>query len=491
MVSNLAKKLEDNHSPVKHGELKEQPVKWCTVSLSEILDRDKRLEASVFDVDARKTKELIAKSRYDLVSIGGVDGLTASFTGARFKRIWLKISDLPIYQPSSITDIKPSPDGYISHLTNTDIDGLRVKTGQILLTCSGTIGKATIVTKTLNNLIFSHDLLRINCKNENDVGYIYCYLLSKEGQQILQTNSYGAVITHIESEHLANVPIPNPPDKIKAKIHNLIMKSYALRDESNELLDEANRLLKDELHLPEIHELDLATLNSETKLQTYSVKLSELKGRFDASYHVPIVDAIVNHLSQYAEELVEISDERISKDIILPGRFKRVYVEEGQGRVFIGGKQLFELNPLNKKYLSLSKHGDRISQQLELMENMVLITCSGTIGKVTLVPKHWNNWTANQHIIRVVPANDDIAGYLSAFLSTPYGHTLITRFTYGSVVDEIDDSHVSKIKIPLLKNKKIQNDINTLVLNANEKRNKAYLLEQEALSILEKEVIYA
>ena len=43
---------------------------------------------------------------------------------------------MPIYQPSTIVDIKPTPDGYISHLTQTNIDALRVHKGQILMTCS-------------------------------------------------------------------------------------------------------------------------------------------------------------------------------------------------------------------------------------------------------------------------------------------------------------------------------------------------------------------
>ena len=122
---------------------------------------------------------------------------------------------------------------------------------------------------------------------------------------------------------------------------------------------------------------------------------------------------------------------------------------------------------------------------------MTLITCSGTIGKVALVGKHWNNWTANQHIIRIVPADKNIAGYLNIFLASDYGKALITRFTYGSVVDEIDDNHVRQIAIPLLKNCEIQKKINDLALEANEKRYEAYLLEQEALNVMDKEVIYA
>lgn len=466
-------------------------LKWCSVSLSDVISRGKRLEASVFDVEAKQARQIIANGKYPLTTIGGEKGLTTSYTGARFKRIWVESSDMPIYQPSTIVDVKPTPDGYISHLTQTNIEALRVHKGQILMTCSGTIGKVSYVSETLDSLIFSHDLLRIDCKNNIDQGYIYAYLKSKIGNKILLTNSYGAVITHIESEHLETVPIPNAPDEIKEKIHGLVAESYKLRDESNNLIDEATNLLIDELKLPPVKEFDTDYYKKDASVNTFSVKLSHMSGRADASYHVPIVDAIIEHLNEYAAEVTTIGDKRISKDIILPGRFKRIYVEEGYGRVFIGGKQLGELDPANKKYLSLKHHGDRIAKQLELHENMTLITCSGTIGKVTLVGKQWENWTANQHIIRVVPTNEDIAGYLNIFLSSDYGQPLITRFTYGSVVDEIDDNHVSQIVIPLLKNQDIQKRINDLALDANEKRYEAYLLEQEALRIMDEEVIYA
>ena len=471
--------------------INEAPLKWCSVSLSDVVSRGKRLEASVFDVEAKRARQIIQKGKYPLATIGGDKGLATSYTGARFKRVWVERSDLPIYQPSTIVDVKPSPDGYISKLTQTNIDALKVHRGQVLMTCSGTIGKVSFVSKTLDNKIFSHDLLRIDCKEGIDQGYIYAYLKSDLGNKILLANSYGAVITHIEPEHLATVPIPDAPKEIKERIHNLIVRSYELRDESNALIDQATQLLIDELHLPDIYHFDVKDYKKNAPVETYSVKLSNMNGRADASYHVPIVDAIVEHLKKYADEVTTVGDKRISSDVILPGRFKRVYVDEGYGRVFIGGKQLWELDPTNKKYLSLVHHGDRIAKQLSLHENMTLITCSGTIGKVALVGKHWENWTANQHIIRVVPANKEIAGYLSIFLGSEYGYYLITRYTYGSVVDEIDDNHVRQIAIPLLKNKEVQKRINDLALEANEKRYEAYKLEQQALRIMDNEVIYA
>ena len=164
----------------------------------------------------------------------------------------------------------------------------------------------------------------------------YSLLNTKVGNKILLTNSYGAVITHIEPEHLATIPIPDTPKEIKERIHNLIVESFKLRDESNELIDQATTLLIDELKLPPISEFKQNNIKNSANVNAFSVKLSDLNGRADASYHLPIVDAIIKHLEQYSAEVTTIGDERISSKVILPGRFKRVYVEEGYGRAICG-----------------------------------------------------------------------------------------------------------------------------------------------------------
>lgn len=490
--SNLALQLEVTTQP--KIEVQESPVKWCSVSLSDVVSRGKRLEASVFDVEAKQAREKISKGIYGTVALAGDNGLieTAYYPGwiqrSRLKRIYCdREYGEGFYLPSQMTDIYPKPEKYISRLADCDMDELRLKKNTLLLTRSGTIGSVAYVSKTLDRCVFSDDVIRITFKEQYDLGYVYAFLKSKVGNLILRTNGYGSVITHIEPGHLEEITVPNAPIELRKRVNDLIVRSYELRDESNEMIDEATQLLVGELHLPPIYKME----KSDSTVDTYSVKLSNMNLRLDASYHVPIVDAIIAHLHQNADEVTTIGDPRISKEVILPGRFKRVYVDEGHGRVFIGGKQLGELDPCNKKYLSLVHHGERIAKQLELHENMTLITCSGTIGKVTLVGKHWESWTANQHIIRVVPANSEIAGYLNVFLASDYGHQLITRFTYGSVVDEIDDNHVRQIAIPLLKDRAVQKHINELALGANKKRYEAYCLEQEALRIMNEKVILA
>ena len=474
--------------------LPEEDIRWSTVSLSEVLQRNTRFEASVFDIEGKHAWEVINNSKHPTIHLCGENSfIEEAFYPARFKRIYVKQSKdaIPFYLPSQMNEIYPKPNKYISETTNVDLNSLRSPKNTILLTRSGTVGNCTYVSKTLVDKVFSDDVIRIKSFNYNDAGYIYAFLKTNIGQTLIKTNNYGAVIQHIEPKHLENVPVPDPPAILKQQIHDLIIKSYDLRDESNEILDEAEKLLIQELKLPPLEELKPSYFEKKKDFRNYQIKLSELNNRFDASYHVPIADSILSYIQNNVKEITNIGDERISSKVLLPGRFKRIYVEEGQGTVFFGGKQIHELDPSIKKYLSTSLHSERIAQELKLRENMILITRSGTIGKINIVPKHWENWVINEHVIRILPSNKDIAGYIFCWLNSDYGFELIKKFTYGSVVNEIDANHVSQIKIPLLKNSEIQARINTLVLEANKKRYEAYVLEQKAIKMVNEKIIYS
>jgi len=426
MVEQTAKQLNTPQPKT----VEDYNFKWTTIALSEMVDRNLRLEANVYALEGKIAREILENCRWQLTTITGESGLATAYHRGRFRRIFVEKSELPIFQPSQITEIYPKPSLWISKQTKTNIDALKVKKNQVLISCSGTIGKCAIVGETLDGKILSHDLIRITTLSEFDAGYLYAFLKTEIGQTLLQTNNYGAVISHIEPSHLAEIPIPNPPPIIKTEIHNLVMKSSALRDESNSLIDQAEQLLINELNLPPIDELKVKYFDQTAVFKNFSVKLSELNQRLEGSFHNPISKSILNHVEQYAAEITTLANPQLVKNIILPGRFKRSYVEKGYGVVFFGGKELFQINPSGEKFLSLAQHSGRIKSELTLKENMIMVTCSGTIGKVAIVPKHWEGWTANQHIIRVVPTDKTNAGYIFAWLSSDYGKELIKRFVY-------------------------------------------------------------
>lgn len=467
----------------KNNMNKPDSLSYGTVKVCRIMDNEHRLDASAYNMKAMRALSTVKHLCCGNVMLNSL--IEKVFVGSRFKRIYTENpKDIPFFLPSDIENVYPKASKFISSKTNADIDSLRVKSNMMLMSCSGTIGKTSLVGRKLDNQVFSHDLLRITFKKEYDLGYVYAYLNTEIGLTILQSNNYGAVIDHIEPTHLQNIPIPDAPVEIRKLIHGFVVESFNLRDQSNELIDKAQFMLCQELQLPDLSEIESKQYMKNVGFDNYSVKVSKTNGRLDASYHKPEVDEIIKIISQNAKNVTILGDNQISKDIILPGRFKRIYVDKDYGIPFLGGKQLLSLSPSNIKYLSLAHHGKRIEEQLLLEENMCAVTCSGTIGKVMIIPKHWDGWTLNQHVIRIKPASLDIAGYIYAWLESDYCKPLITRYIYGAVVDEIDDLQIANVPIPILHNKNIQDEINRLVLRANNLRYKAYQKEQIAIKYI-------
>jgi type I restriction enzyme S subunit len=245
VTSNLAYKYYEEEPQQDYTYLPE-PLKYTSVSLQEVMENKLRLEASAFNLDAKVAKDKIMANRYGYVNLWSENGLVKNaYVGARFKRIYVEHKEIPFFQPSSITEVYPKPARYISAKTDTDLESLKVQKGMLLMTVSGTIGKIAIAGNKLDGQIFSHDLLRLTGKGQFDTGYIYAYFLTETGQQILQSNNYGAVIQHVEPEHLQNIIIPNAPELLKKEIHELVVASYDLRDQSNNLLDRAEKILSE------------------------------------------------------------------------------------------------------------------------------------------------------------------------------------------------------------------------------------------------------
>jgi len=462
------------------------PFSYGAVSVNSIIKNQCRLDASAYNIDVMRALKKIKANKNGFDTLWGKSGLISSaYYPGRYKRIYVSSNHgTPFFLPSQLDEILPKPTKYVSSLTVQQLGDDFIKKYSLLLSRSGTIGKSTITSKTIVGKLFSDDVIRVTFKNDNDLGYVYAYLKTDIGLTILQGNIYGSVIDHIEPEHLNDIPIPKASIEKKKEINALIQQSFNLRDKSNDLILTAQKKLYKELCLPDVTSLTQEQYINGAGFNNFSVKLSQSDLRLDGSYHIPIVDAIIKEISKKADYIAKIGDKEISDDIILPGRFKRVYVDKEHGIPFFGGKQLLSLNPSNLKYLSPQHHGERIEDQLFLKENMCAISCSGTIGKVMIIPKHWEGWTMNQHVIRIVPKSNDIAGYIYAWVDSSYCKPLIERYIYGSVVDEVDDNQIAEVPIPIIKNKEVLKEINDKVLEANQLRYNAYQKEQEALSIM-------
>ena len=212
-----------------------------------------------------------------------------------------------------------------------------------------------------------------------------------------------------------------------------------MRGEAQELLLKAEEMIYSELGLPKIDEEDVEYLDGEIgrPVKAFEVKASGLDYRLDASYHLPIAHLVVSNLQKvkldHIKKLKEVADS------FVPPRFKRPYVRDpNDGIPLLQGTHIPQIKPLDIKYIW--KRMKNIEAYI-VRKNWILVTCSGTIGRLVLVSDYWDGWTATNHLLRIIPKEKEInPGYLAGFLLSIYGQVQFQRLVYGGVVDGIGEA---------------------------------------------------
>ena len=451
------------------------------VRLREILDADARLEASSFDPEARAAVASLQSSGLSLLPLFGEEGLChRAQNGYRLKRVFVDDSHgVPFLSSSDINSLRPTPDTFLSRKLTKRLDDLLVKKWDVLISRSGTIGNIGFAGERLEGMALSEDAIRLRAEDRDTAGYVAAFLRSKHGRLQLTRAAYGSVVVHIEPHHLRRVLIPAPHPLRRIALGRLMVEACELRDEANQLLDDADRVLHQLLRLPYVAELPRPQL----PIPFSRVRLSEIADRFDASYHAPLVRAIEQYLQTLPVGIAQLGDPRVSEEIRPVTKFRqRVWVQSG-GIPLLSSKGIFQIDSVDKKYLGTKAHAKDLPE-IALEPNMILITCSGTIGRVLIVPPYMKGWAANQHATRVVVSPDANPGYVYAWLASDWGHELITRNSYGSVILEADKDMLSAVPVPL-PTTEIADSVGSPVMKACELFADAWAKEQEAISGLE------
>jgi len=152
-----------------------------------------------------------------------------------------------------------------------------------------------------------------------------------------------------------------------------------------------------------------------------------------------------------ARRLDRLADVCVPGGVFIPGRFKRIYVDDPvHGVPYLTGGDILRADPVSgAKFLS-RRYTSNIDE-LALHPRMTLITCSGTIGNTVYVNRVFEGSVGSPDLIRVIADPDKIPpGYLYAFLSSPLGRALIEQKTYGAVIPHIEAHHVVDLPIPRL-----------------------------------------
>jgi len=247
----------------------------------------------------------------------------------------------------------------------------------------------------------------------------------------------------------------------------------------------AKEMIYSELGLPKINEDDIEYFggNIGRVVKAFEIKASKLDYRLDASYHEPILNLIKKTLNSSGHRIIKLGS--AINDLFIPTRFKRPYVKNSEdGIPFLQGAHITMIKPMEVKFLWKGMTNIR---KTILKKNWVLMTRSGTVGRIGFVSDSLDGWAASEHILRIIVKPEINPGYIVAFLSSPYGDYQLKGKIYGAVVDEIaeqDTSLIEDIEI-VLPDENVQYKIGSLVIDAYNKKDKASQIEEEAIKQLD------
>lgn len=112
----------------------------------------------------------------------------------------------------------------------------------ILMTRSGNPGKVGMVVRENIPILVKDNLIRIRPnKNIIDPYYLFAFLSSIEGQDILQKLSTGSAVKAINLQNLSTLKIPMPPLDEQRKIADELMKLLELKNEIKSLMNETEK----------------------------------------------------------------------------------------------------------------------------------------------------------------------------------------------------------------------------------------------------------
>jgi len=138
-------------------------------------------------------------------------------------------------------------------------------------------------------------------------------------------------------------------------------------------------------------------------------------------------------------------------------RFKRPYADKGVVAGshivrYFTGNAVTQTRGENIKHLDLAKAKPaqlRMIEKLYLKRGMILITDSGTIGRIVYATAYLDGAVGTNNLIRVEIEDEALRGYVYQFLSSPLGQNQLKRNVYGAIVDHIEPDDVKAVLVPI------------------------------------------
>lgn len=415
-------------------------AKWTAMSASLLMNGDRRMEAENYLAGGYGIRLAMEARKAGWTSMGK---LARVWQPLRLKGIQVSREfGTPFLAATQVFDLRPVPRKFLSLDRTNNAANRFVTSGMILVTCSGSVGRATLASKPLEGILISHDLLRVEPEQEKLWGWLYAYLRAPQTRAMMTSAQYGHVIKHLEVSHLNALPMPVLRDELLENFRTKVQSILDARNQAQTLLTEAESRFEAIIGTPSARDVGE---------EGFSIRASSMfasRRRMEGFFHNPSVRAIQEHFA--ARKFRSTPLEAGGFDVWLPTRFKRVPAPDGVD--FVDSSDLFEINPDITKRIADGDFGDRNRGRVK--PGWLLLARSGQIyginGSLTLANQAHEEKVISDHVIRIAPNGSQRirTGYVYAALSHPtLGRPLVKALAYGSSIPEIEVADVEQLGI--------------------------------------------
>ncbi|QEF98883.1 hypothetical protein Mal15_29410 [Stieleria maiorica] len=445
-----------------------------TVKLRRSLRRERRLNANSFLSEDQELLDALEMWPGEKRSVGDI---AKTFRGPIFKRNYVNNPDygFPYVSAADMDRSDYFGSRLISRSQGDVLDQLRLSAEMIIVTCSGmNLGWSMLCRKDLDGVIGSHDLIRVIADNSEYRGYLGAFLASRLGWYSVRQSISGGSVKHIEPPDVDRLQIPWPATSVRQEISKAYLQAAELRAQSTSLIHQATNAVFASVGLRDLDEGNWFGQGRELGF-VGNVRQRTLRA-WNLSEKARSVAANINSCG--ASPLLSL----VSRGTLRKGPgFKRIPVDEGFGVHLIGQRQLFRFRPRPKH---IAKRG--VPDSAFCSPGTTLIAARGTFGeaetfgRAQYVSDLTSDWLFSNDILRVVPKDESLCGWLYAFMRSRSAFRLIRSVATGSKQQDLHPEGLAEIPVPK-GSKSDMEQVNDLITQAFALRDAAYRKETDAL----------
>ncbi|MEU8856191.1 MULTISPECIES: methylation-associated defense system restriction endonuclease subunit S MAD5 [Streptomyces] len=459
------------------------------VRLSWLREQGLRMDAAPYLSGAFEARKLLERlpvtERLHTLTPGG----TGIFHAGRPLRRWVTSPEHGVRFFSS-TDIMEADFSNLPLISKTSValnPRLTIRAGWSLITRSGSVGRIAYARPDIDRYACSEHVMRVAPDPERiPPGYLNTFLRSRFGVPMVTSQAYGAIIQHIEPDHIAGLPVPRFDPALEQEIHDLVEEAAALRTEFQTGVVGATEDLFKTAGLEEL--LDLRWHDDRAQDLGF-VRRGLTSTTLRALNFQPRTERILKQLRDVDHvTLGEIcKGGQLSRGL----RFMRVDGAEDPHYSYqlVGQRQAFWLRPVGRWIAKAKTPAEVLAE-----DGTVLVAARGTLGenevycRAIYVGGSWASKAYSEDFLRVRSENPAFPGaYLFALLRSEAMFRVLRSMSTGGKQQDIHDVLRAQIPVPVLTapdRERIAETIRT----AYRKRDEADRKEDRALELLERAV---